>query len=388
MERTGIFLLGRLAGAALMGLAVSAAPAAAQTGPLATDCQRLDVESPPERIRRCMAALRAGELQRHFLVQAFMYGGDDRIVRHEYRLAIANYSRVLQLHPHHPEAHYRRGNAYFLSRDFRRALADYEEALRPNSAYVGYLTGRANARYMLHDYDGALVDYTRAIELNGFLPDARVGRGNVYSVRHDYVRAIADYDVAIRFPTPDANAHYARAAARMGQRDWENALIDLNRSIELNPRSAIAFARRARVLVARGNRDWANADFAEAERLAQGDASGLNSLCWNLALAGEDLARARAHCDASLAIEPDDTDTLHTRALISLRQGSFGAALTDFDRALRRDRANPELLYGRGLTMLRLGRARQGRADMARALAILPGIAQAYVAEYGVTPDG
>lgn len=364
------------------------APAAAQTGPLAAECRSLDVESPPERIRRCMSALRSGELQRDFLVQAFMYGGDERMVRRDYRLAIANYSRVLRLHPNHPEAHYRRGNAYLLSRDFRRALADYEEALRPNSGYVGYLTGRANARYMLHDYDGALADYTRAIELNGFLPDARVGRGNVYSVRHDYVRAIADYDVAIRFPTPEANAHYARGAARMGQRDWENALIDLNRSIELNPRSAIAFARRARVHVARGNRGWADADFAEAERLAQGDASGLNSLCWNLALAGEDLARARAHCDASLAIEPDDTDTLHTRALVSLRQGSFATALTDFDRALRRDRANPELLYGRGLTLLRLGRARQGRADIARALAILPGIAQAYVAEYGVTPDG
>ena len=174
----------------------------------------------------------------------------------------------------------------------------------------------------------------------------------------------------------------------MEQRDWESALIDLNRSIELNPGGAMAFARRARVLVARGNRAWADADFAEAERLAQGDAPGLNSLCWNLALAGEDLNRARAHCDASLGIEPDDIDTLHTRALISMRQGKFRLALTDLDRALRRDRANPELLYGRGLTMLRLGRAREGRADIARALAIYPGIAQVYSADYGVAPDG
>jgi tetratricopeptide (TPR) repeat protein len=387
MDRIGNLLPERLAAAALIGLAISAVPAGAQTGSLSADCQRLDVESAPERIRRCMAALRAGELERHFLVQAFMYGGDDRLGRGDYRLAIANYSRVLRLHPNHPEAHYRRGNAYYLSRDFRRALADYDEALRPNSGYVVYLTGRANARYMLRDYAGALADYTRAIELNGFLPAARVGRGNVYSVRHDYVRAIADYDVAIRFPTPDANAHYARGAARMGQRDWENALIDFNRSIELNPRGAMAMARRARVHVALGNRAWADADFREAEQLARGDAAALNSLCWNLVLAGADLVQARAHCDASLAIEPDNIDALDSRGLIGLRQGRFREAWADFDRALRRDRRNAGLLYGRGLAALRLGRAAAGRADIARAVAIDPGIAR-IMADYGVTPDG
>ena len=51
-----------------------------------------------------MAALRAGELQRDFLVQAFFYGGDERLARGDYRLAVANYSRVLRLHPNHPEA--------------------------------------------------------------------------------------------------------------------------------------------------------------------------------------------------------------------------------------------------------------------------------------------
>jgi tetratricopeptide (TPR) repeat protein len=388
VDGTGLFSPGRLAAAVLIGLAMGAPPAAAQTGTLAADCQRLDVESPPERIRRCMAAMRGGELERDFLVQAFFYGGDDRMSRRDYRLAIADYSRVLQLRPNHAEAHFRRANAHYLARDFRRALADYEKALEPNPRYYGYLVGRANARYMLHDYAGALADYTAAIELNGVDSAARVGRGNVYSVRHDYIRALADYDVAVRFPTQDGNAYYARAAARMGQRDWDNALIDLNRSIELSPHNAMAFARRARVLAARGNRDWADADFAEAERLAQGDAPGLNSLCWNLALAGADLDRARAHCDASLAIAPDDIDTLASRGLIGLRQNRFREAWADFDRALRRDRNNAELLYGRGLLALRLGRAAAGRADIARALAIEPGIAQVYLSEYGVTPDG
>lgn len=365
-------------------------PATAQQQPWSiSDCRILDVQSPPETVRRCMAAMRAGELTRNDLLQAYIAGGDERYRRRDYRGAIAGYSRALRVQPGHAETHYRRGNAYYVSRDFRRALADYEKALRPNPEYVGYLTGRANARYMLHDYAGALADYSLAIELSPMgATDAWVGRGNVYTVRHDYVRALADYDQVLRRPSTDANAYYARAAARIGQRDWEGALIDLNRSIELNPGSAMALAARGRVHVARGNRAWADADFREAERLAQGDAEALNSLCWRLVLAGADLERARAHCDASLGIEPDNIDTLDSRGLIGLRQGRFGEAWADFNRALRRDRNNAGLLYGRGLAALRLGRAAAGRADIARALAIEPGIAQVFVAEYGVGPDG
>ena len=65
------------------------------------------------------------------------------------------------------------------------------------------------------------------------------------------------------------------------------------------------FARRARVNARLGHRDWAEADFREAERLSQGNAAELNNLCWNLAMADADLERARAHCDAALRIEPD-----------------------------------------------------------------------------------
>ncbi len=332
-----------------------------------------------------MAAVRAGEMSRDDFANAYIYGGDEQHRRGDFRRAIANYGRALQLRPRHAETHYRRGTAFYMSRDYRRALADYEAALRPNPNYLGYLIGRANARYMLHDYAGAFADYTQAIAINPYESAARVGRGNVYMVRHDAVRALADYDEALRRRSDDPFAYYARGVARMEQRDWDGALNDLNRALELDPRSAMGFARRARVYAARGNRGWADADFAEAERLAQGDAPGLNSLCWNLVLAGEPLARARLHCDASLRIEPDNIDTLHSRALISLRQGNLRAALTDFNRALRRDRGSPELLYGRGLTALRLGRASEGRADVARALAIDPRIAEVYVADYGVT---
>ena len=111
-----------------------------------------------------------------------------------------------------------------------------------NPEHAGYLIGRANARYMLHDYDGALADYIEGDPLAPVVR-SRLGRPRqrLY-VRRDYIRAIADYDEVIRLSSEDANAYYGRGAARIGQRDWEGALIDFNRSIAINPRVAIVLA--------------------------------------------------------------------------------------------------------------------------------------------------
>jgi tetratricopeptide (TPR) repeat protein len=384
---TARFLVRGLTVASLSWLALGAGPAAGQSEYNYTTCFKLDIDSPPALVRGCTAAGRAGALGEGPIVRAYLYGGNDRYNSGDDRGAIATYDRVLRLDSHNADARYGRGNAYYRLRDFRRALADYGEAVRRNPDHPSFLIGRANARYMLHDYDGALADYSEAIGRNAYDSATRIGRGNVLAVRRDFVRAIADYDEGIRLNPNDANAYYVRGIARAGQRDWEGALIDFNRSITIDPSVAAVHASRARTHVRLGNREWAEADFREAERLAQGNAPGLNSLCWNLATAGADLDRARAHCEASLGIEPDNIETLDSRGFISLRQGRFREAWADYDRALRGDRNNPGMLYGRGLAARRLGRAAAARADIGRATAIDPGIAQAY-ADYGLAPDG
>lgn len=385
---TARFLLGRMAAAGLICLALGAAPPAARPRFGPSDCIRLDIESPRDLVRHCTAEVRARRLDRERLVEAYTQGGNARYARNDYRGAAATYDLALRMNPRSSNARYGRGNAYYMQRQFGRALADYDEAVRREPQGVNFLIGRANARYMLRDYGGALADYEEAIRRHG-LAEGRIGRANIYMVRHDYTRALADYDQGIRIYPGDANAHNGRGEARAGQRDWQGALIDFNRSIALNPRVAGVYARRARVAARLGHPDWAETDFREAERLAQaqGDAAGLNSLCWNLALAGADLDRARAHCDASLRIEPDNINTLASRALIAVKQGRFRDAWDDLNRALRRDRDNAELLYGRGLAARRLGRAAEGQRDIDRAIAIEPGIASVY-ADYGIAPDG
>lgn len=165
------------------------------------------------------------------------------------------------------------------------------------------------------------------------------------------------------------------------------ALADFNESLRLNPDYGLAYWGRAGAHAGLGDRVREIADYREAARREPADTTVLSSLCWSLAVAGEALDEARRACDASLAIL-HDADTLDSRGLIGLKQERWRDAWADYDAAVRLGEGNDSLasfLYGRGLAALRLGREAEGRADMARAVALNATIAETY-ARNGVRP--
>ena len=149
-------------------------------------------------------------------------------------------------------------------------------------------------------------------------------------------------------------------------------------------RLAIAYASRARARSELGDFRRAVVDYREAVRLAPGNPSLLNGLCWNMALANDNLDEARAICDESLRIRPNDDNTLDSRGMVGLKQGRFQQAWADYDAAFQRNGIAP-FLYGRGIAAKRLGRTTEGDADIAAALEMDPGIAETY-ARRGMTP--
>jgi len=73
--------------------------------------------------------------------------------------------------------YYNRGRNKDRLHDYRGAMADYNKAieLNPNLALDYY--GRGKAKSELHDYRGAMPDYTKAIELNPNYAEAYFHRG-------------------------------------------------------------------------------------------------------------------------------------------------------------------------------------------------------------------
>jgi tetratricopeptide (TPR) repeat protein len=105
-----------------------------------------------------------------------------------------------------------------------------------------------------------------------------------------------------------------------------------------------------------------------------GGASGLNDICYSLAVEGMMLDRALADCDASLKLRPDDAATLDSRAFVLMRMGRNADALAAYNAALAANPKEYNSLYGRALVEARLGRTADSARDTAAALAGRPAV--------------
>lgn len=176
-------------------------------------------------------------------------------------------------------------------------------------------------------------------------------RGDRYRELRDYERALADYDQVIRMRGDHPGAYYRRSEVYLAQGQYELALADANRVIEAAGDTPGGYRVRCEI------------------RLAQ-----------NL-----ELDAARQDCNRALEINTIDTAALAARGMLNLRTGADQEAWSDFDAAIFNGRREARTLYGRGIAARRLGRAREGNADIAAAEQLQPEIMASF-ANFGVTP--
>ncbi|MDJ0728109.1 MAG: tetratricopeptide repeat protein [Prochloraceae cyanobacterium] len=86
--------------------------------------------------------------------------------REEYRAAILDFSRAIEIAPEWQEAYYNRGLAYAQLEKYELAIFDYTQAIKIDNDSPDTYNNRGNAYYKLGDYDNAIKDYDRAIALD------------------------------------------------------------------------------------------------------------------------------------------------------------------------------------------------------------------------------
>jgi len=236
-----------------------------------------------------------------------------------------------------------------------REIAACTKLIESGKLTPGFLGGayydRGVAYFKLGDYPHTIADESEAIRINPLAGDFFTTRGNAYFRQRDYAHATADYDEAIRLEPQDAGAYFNRSKVYAAQRDYAHAIADNDQAVRIEPKNPVF----------------------------------LNGLCRQLALANQDLVRARDTCDAALRIAPNTADILNSRGLVGLKQSRFQDAWNDYDAALRIAPTSASHRYGRGLAAIHLGRTADGNADLVQAQATNQKIADIY-AGYGITP--
>ncbi|HWI86412.1 MAG TPA: aspartyl protease family protein [Sphingomonas sp.] len=280
-----------------------------------------------------------------------------------------------------------------------------------------------NLRYLMDEEDGAPAPTTATsatTAVSKSVPAGAIGptptdaggfgrRGGARASRGDIAGGLADLDQAVKMAPDDVDLLWQRAELNGQARQPAKVIDDLNQILKINPDHLDALLMRASVRLAMDKGSDIRPDVDAAAKAAPiasirrlqiaglydqlgeyGPAieqldlwiakhpddnkkwMALNSRCWDRAMAGKDLDRALADCNAALRIAPHNPAFLDSRGMARVRMGDYAKAIIDYDEALK---LVPDIAwshYGRGIARLRLGQKAAGEADLAKAHEIDP----------------
>jgi tetratricopeptide (TPR) repeat protein len=188
-------------------------------------------------LRYCTQAIRSGKLSGLYLAWAFNNRGRAYYIKHDYDLAIQEYTQAIRVKPDFADAFNNRGAAYHTKGDYDRAIQDYSQAIHLNPGFGDALHKRGFAYYKKGDFERALQDYNEAIRLHpAFTATTLSNRGSLYSERGNYDQAIRDYSEAIDLRRGTVAADFAgRGKAYSAKHDYDRAVVDYEQAIRLAP---------------------------------------------------------------------------------------------------------------------------------------------------------
>ena len=147
--------------------------------------------------------------------------------------AMNAYTKAIELDQDDFRSYERRGRVYFELGDYDQVVINLTRAIeiKPNRYLLYDLRGRAQS--MLGNRDGVEADFVKAIELHAG-HNVYLHKALAFSQLGDYDQAIADLGRAIELKKDYANAYLNRGIIYQKLGENEKAIIDFQRALDLD----------------------------------------------------------------------------------------------------------------------------------------------------------
>ncbi len=178
----------------------------------------------------------------------------------------------------------------------------YENALRDPDLAVRYCTATIES--------GKLAGEKLALTISD--------RGNAYLVKKDYDHAIQDFNRAIQLKHAFAEAFRSRGSAFAGKQDYRRAIQDFDDALRLVPGDVLALYDRGNAYLNQHDFDRAIADYGKVIQLKPDHASAFSNRGVAYAAKG-DYDRAIQDFDQSLELRPGHQSTLRNREMAAAK---------------------------------------------------------------------
>ena len=291
--------------------------------------------------------------------------------KQQFKSAIEDFNRAVQLNPEHAPTYNNRGNVLVQLGQAREAVRDFDRAIVLAPTYSAAFTNRASAYVTLGQADRAVGDFTRAIELNPQNMSAFNGRGHAHLSANRPYAAARDFSRAVQINPGFATAYRNRASALSRLDRTDDSIEDLSRALAFDPRSVESTMRRGDAYLAVGNAASALKDFNRAIELAPQSAAAFVGRGFSSAKA-EAFDEALGDLARAIEIEPRLARAYAVRAWVYKQTQQPELGQKDVERALKLEPVTADAYWAQGEIEEAFARTDTAAAAYAKALAADP----------------
>lgn len=169
-----------------------------------------------------------------------------------------------------PTHNFKNGNAKYNLKDYNGAVQDLNKAIELNKNFTEAYYVRAICYGELKKTEKAESDFNKVLILDANFKDAYVNRAfYVKEANEDYKGALADYNLFIKMNIDGDNAFALnnRGFVKYKMDNFEEALADINNSLQFDPTNSYAYKNRALIYIALDSIDVACANLSKAIEL-------------------------------------------------------------------------------------------------------------------------
>lgn len=204
-----------------------------------------------------------------------------------------------------------------------------------------------------------------------------LNRGGAYRDKGNYQEAIVDFSKAIELNSKDERAYNNRGVVYRDKGEYQAAVADFTRAIELNTSNVDAYDNRGAVYGRLSKYQEAISDFTRAISINPKHASAYNDRGISF-LAMGNYQEALVDLKKAVELNPSNAMNYNNLGVVHSSMGDYQHAITIFNKAIEIDPRCTSAYISRGDAYLELGDFQKAALDLSKAIELEPGNAKAF----------
>lgn len=275
---------------------------------------------------------------------AYLYRGKAEQKSEQFRKAINDFNKAIEMNQELPSAYIDRAVSQIRLKDYDNALdglnkminhfkVSKDSIINKNIAIAYNNRGIVN-QFSQKDNGSALKDFNKSLSIGGNYPEsylALMNRGRIYLLEKEYDNAIKDLDSSITLNKSNSLAYSIRSQINFETGNLEGALSDLNLAININAKDWHNYNQRGLILIKLGKYIESISDFDRAIEISDHSYS-YNNRGFSKFKLGK-LNEAIKDCKKSLELDDQNGWAYYNLGLIKYEMGLKEEACSHFIRA-------------------------------------------------------